>query len=41
MNCPECKAEIKQENVGWSMHDEFNYLEIDVECDECGERSFL
>lgn len=35
MECPECKALIKEENVGWSMDEEYSYIEIDVECDEC------
>ena len=40
MKCPECKSLIKQENVGWSMDEEYDYIEIDVECDECGKEFF-
>lgn len=40
MNCPECKALIKQENVGWSMDEEYDYIEIDVECGECHKNFF-
>ena len=41
MNCPECKALIKQENVGWSMDDEeYDYIEVDVECTVCDKEFF-
>jgi len=40
MNCPECKSLIKQEHVGWSMDEEYDYIEVDVECDECGKNFF-
>lgn len=40
MNCPECKALIKQEHVGWSMDDEeYDYIEITIECG-CGKEFF-
>lgn len=40
MNCPECKALIEQDHVGWSMDDENDFIEIDVECVECGKDFF-
>ena len=39
MRCPECGSLIKQENVRVSVDEEFDYIEMDVEC-ECGKEFF-
>ena len=40
MKCPKCRSLIKQEYVGWSMDDENDFIEVDVECNECGKEFF-
>ena len=41
MKCPECNSLIKDENIGWSMDNEYDYIQIDVECENCGGNFFI
>lgn len=40
MRCPECGFLIEQTHVKWNMHEENDYIEVDIECSECEKEFF-
>ena len=40
MKCPSCEDLFTDDLVGWSMDEEYDYIEITVTCDGCGKSFF-